>query len=81
MNVWGASSGELLRSFEKPSTSFFTQFRWSPDGTRLAVLDPDGALEVWRVEDGEELFSFQAHDPIPGSLASRLVWSPDGSLL
>ena len=81
MNVWDASSGELLRSFEKPSTSFFTQFRWSPDGTRLAVLDPDGALEVWRVEDGEELFSFQAHDPIPGSLASRLVWSPDGSLL
>ena len=81
VNVWGASSGELLRSFEKPSTSFFTQFRWSPDGTRLAVLDPDGALEVWRVEDGEELFSFQAHDPIPGSLASRLVWSPDGSLL
>ena len=41
----------------------------------------DGALKVWRVEDGEELFSFQAHDPIPGSLASRLVWSPDGSLL
>ena len=81
VNVWDASSGELLRSFEKPSTSFFTQFRWSPDGTRLAVLDPDGALEVWRVEDGEELFSFQAHDPIPGSLASRLVWSPDGSLL
>ena len=37
MNVWDASSGELLRSFEKPSTSFFTQFRWSPDGTRLAV--------------------------------------------
>ena len=81
VNVWDASSGELLRSFEKPSTSFFTQFRWSPDGTRLAVLDPDGALEVWRVEDGEELFSFQAHDPIPGALASRLVWSPDGSLL
>ena len=81
VNVWDASSGELLRSFEKPSTSFFTQFRWSPDGTRLAVLDPDGALEVWRVEDGEELFSFQAHDPIPGPLASRLVWSPDGSLL
>ena len=81
VNVWDASSGELLRSFEKSSTSFLTQFRWSPDGTRLAVLDPDGALEVWRVEDGEELFSFQAHDPIPGSLASRLVWSPDGSLL
>ena len=81
VNVWDASSGELLRSFEKSSTSFFTQFRWSPDGTRLAVLDPDGALEVWRVEDGKELFSFQAHDPIPGLLSSRLTWSPDGSLL
>ena len=81
VNVWDASSGELLRSFEKPSTSFFTQFRWSLDGTRLAVLDPDGALEVWQVEDGEELFSFQAHDPIPGLFANGLAWSPDGSLL
>ena len=81
VNIWDSASGELLHSFGGLSTTTPYHVRWSPEGTRLAVLDPDGALEVWRVEDGEELFSFQAHDPIPGSLASRLVWSPDGSLL
>ena len=80
VNVWDAVSGELLHSFGGLST-YPNNVRWSPKGTRLAVFDPDGALKVWRAEDGEEIAAFQAHDPIPGSLASRLVWSPDGSFL
>ena len=83
VNVWDAASGELLHSFGGLSTTIFPYWvRWSPEGTRLAVLELNGALKVWRVEDSEEEISaFQAHDPIPGPLASRLVWSPDGSLL
>ena len=81
VNVWDSASGELLRSFGGLSTTTPYHVRWSPEGTRLAVLEFAGALKVWRVEDGEEISAFQAHDPIPGSLASRLVWSPDGSLL
>ena len=82
VNVWDAASGELLHSFGGLSTTTRYHVRWSPEGTRLAVLEfATGALKVWWVEDGEEISAFQAHDPIPGSLASRLVWSPDGSLL
>ena len=81
VNVWDAASGELLHSFGGLSTTTRYHVRWSPEGTRLAVLEFGGALKVWRVEDGEEISAFQAHDPIPGPLASRLVWSPDGSLL
>ena len=81
VNVWDAASGELLHSFGGLSTTTRYHVRWSPEGTRLAVLEFAGALKVWRVEDGEEISAFQAHDPIPGPLASRLVWSPDGSLL
>ena len=81
VNVWDSASGELLHSFGGLSTTTPYHVRWSPEGTRLAVLEFAGALKVWRVEDGEEISAFQAHDPIPGSLASRLVWSPDGSLL
>ena len=81
VNVWDSASGELLHSFGGLSTTTPYHVRWSPEGTRLAVLEFTGALKVWRVEDGEEISAFQAHDPIPGPLASRLVWSPDGSLL
>ena len=82
VNVWDAASGELLHSFGGLSTTTRYHVRWSPEGTRLAVLEfATGALKVWRVEDGEEISAFQAHDPIPGPLASRLVWSPDGILL
>ena len=81
VNVWDSASGELLHSFGGLSTTTRYHVRWSPEGTRLAVLEFGGALKVWRVEDGEEISAFQAHDPIPGPLASRLVWSPDGSLL
>ena len=81
VNVWDSASGELLHSFGGLSTTTPYHVRWSPEGTRLAVLEFAGALKVWRVEDGEEISAFQAHDPIPGPLASRLVWSPDGSLL
>ncbi|MCY4587348.1 MAG: hypothetical protein OXB98_15020 [Bryobacterales bacterium] len=82
VHVWDASSGGLLRSFEGlPTTVYPYGVRWSPEGTRLAVLQLDGALKVWRVDDGEEISAFQAHDPVPGLGARPLAWSPDGSRL
>ena len=76
VHLWRASSGELLRSF---ALSSVRRIRWSPDGTRLAALETRGALKVWRVEDGEESFAVQAHDPAVA--ATVLAWSPDGSRL
>ena len=82
VNVWDAASGELLRSFGGLSNTIFPYgVRWSPEGTRLAVLQLDGALKVWRVEDGEEISAFQAHDPVPALGARPLAWSPDGNRL
>ena len=82
VNVWDAASGELLHSFGGLSNTIFPYgVRWSPEGTRLAVLQLDGALKVWRVEDGEEISAFQAHDPVPALGARPLAWSPDGNLL
>ena len=82
VHVWDASSGELLHSFEGLSITVFPYgVRWSPEGRRLAVLQLDGALKVWRAEDGEEISAFQAHDPAPGLGARPLAWSPDGSRL
>ena len=78
VNVWDSASGELLHSFGGIS-SYPNSVRWSPDGTRLAVLETRGALQAWRVEDGKELFNVQAHDPAVA--ATALAWSPDGGRL
>ena len=81
VHVWDASSGALLRSFEGLSpTAYASGVRWSPDETRLAVIQSDGALKVWRVEDGEELAAFQSptRDREPAICAGPLtaaVWS------
>src|SRR5206468_5106818 len=52
-------------------------FRSSPDGGRLASAGGDGALRVWDVGSGAELFSRKAHDG--GALT--VAFSPDGRQL
>ncbi len=82
VHVWDASSGEVLRSFEGLSPAAYPYLvDWSPEGTRLAVLQSDGALQIRRVEDGEELAAFQSHEPGPGVRMRALLWSLEGSRL
>jgi Tol biopolymer transport system component len=48
---------------------------WSPDGTRLAFLDPDfGAVAVYELASGNIAY-------LPGQLAHLGDWSPDGRAL
>ncbi len=82
VHVWDASSGEALRSFEGFSPAAYPYLvDWSPEGTRLAVLQTDGALEVRRVEDGEEIAAFQAYESGTGLRSRVLLWSLEGSRL
>ena len=50
---------------------------WSPDGTRFAAADPDGAVVVHDAATGEPVQTIAGHDaPVNG-----ITFSPDGSLL
>jgi WD40 repeat protein len=45
--------------------------RWSPDGTKIATLDADDNLRIWRVSIGLPL-------PYVALKATTFDWSPDG---
>ena len=49
---------------------------YSPDGSRIATTDGDGATHVWTAA-GEPMFTFQAEHGEPRTP----LWSPDGSRL
>ncbi len=52
---------------------------WSPDGTRLAVGDLGGGLQVWNPHSGQALRVLQASQVKTEIPVSSLVWSPDGT--
>ncbi|HET6772158.1 MAG TPA: BTAD domain-containing putative transcriptional regulator [Acidimicrobiales bacterium] len=50
---------------------------WSPDGTRFAAADPDGAVVIHDAATGEAVQAIAGHDePVNG-----IAFSPDGALL
>jgi WD40 repeat protein len=52
---------------------------WSPDGRRLAALDPPGTATVWHAGTGERLLTLGTPQE---QLRRRVVgWSPDGKRL
>ena len=59
--------------------SWTRRISWSPDGSKLAVLEEgDPRIRIWSRQGGAPLASFQhAGEGLPETLA----WSPDGSLL
>jgi len=52
---------------------------WSPDGTRLAVGDASGGLQVVNPYNGQVLRVLQPSQSEPVSPVSSLAWSPDGT--
>lgn len=54
---------------------------WSPDGTRLAVGDSAGGLQIWNPFSGQLLLVLQAPHVQAEIPVSSLAWSRDGTRL
>jgi WD40 repeat protein len=52
---------------------------WSPDGTRLAVGDSAGGVQIWNPFSGQMLQMLQASQTKADIPVSSLPWSPDGT--
>lgn len=50
---------------------------FSPDGQILAAGDDQGKIYLWRMADGQPIFSIQAHD----SWIKSIAWNPNGQTL
>ena len=67
-------SGQILQSL---SVAAVTGIAFSPDSQELATVSDDRMLRIWRIEDGAELHSIQAH----GVSAKDVAYTPDGRTL
>ncbi len=73
--IWDVRTERLLVTL--PSSQVVpNDLAFSPDGSRLAEVDPDGSVRVFDTSSGEELLVLQGHDD-----AGEVAFSPDGSML
>jgi WD40 repeat protein len=75
IQVWDVSTGKELGRFGPGAKVSCAAL--SPDGKLLALLTTEGAVQLWSLERGKRLHTWQAR-PSP---RYRLSFSPDGSLL
>jgi WD40 repeat protein len=76
LKLWEVESGKelaALRVVPRPEYSL----RFSPDGTRLAVLHQDGYVRVWDVKEKKAVLALDPAWHWPG----KLTWSKDGTKL
>ena len=76
--VYDLASGELLAELPGVADHLYDA-RFSPDGTRLAVTDPDGRIRIYDVGDWSLASTFDIGDPI--KTITALEFSPAGDLL
>lgn len=78
--LWEMPSGRLLRRFTiRPQDENWVQMNavaFSPDGGKLLAGDSRGALHLWEVASGREIYALQASSSWPG--ATAVAFSPDG---
>jgi WD40 repeat protein/transcriptional regulator with XRE-family HTH domain len=84
VTLWDIASGErlLVLAGESMGTTIgynlgTGQLSFSPDGTRLAVANMDGASTVWELETQTIVLSL----PPEGLPAKAIAYNPDGTLL
>ncbi|HUG91261.1 MAG TPA: protein kinase, partial [Planctomycetaceae bacterium] len=71
--IWNAATGEPMRTFPHERTVQSAVF--SPDGLRLLTAS-EGALRVWDVDDGRQVFPSVEVDMVP--LRLEIAFSTDG---
>jgi len=79
ITLWSVTDGEPVRTLEDiPVTEFCNSLEFSPDGTILAGGFQEGAIIMWRVEDGALLHTLRRHEPY---YEVYVAFSPDGKTL
>jgi WD40 repeat protein/DNA-binding SARP family transcriptional activator len=71
----GTLAAEELLSYAGHSALVW-ETSWSPDGKRIASSDERRSVQIWDVDTGDTVYSFQT----PG-FALSLDWTPDGKYL
>jgi eukaryotic-like serine/threonine-protein kinase len=73
VDVYNANTDEQGQTFRADA---FSNFDWSPDGTRLAITNRAGEVQVYSWSTGEQLYTVEAQEqPI------LVTFSPDNSTL
>lgn len=73
LEIWNMGSSPLLTDIGEA----YRVVAWHPDGEMLASMADIGAIGVWDIETGAELFRLQ----LPEVNIIALAWHPDGQLL
>lgn len=77
IGLWKSSSGQLLRTLEKPHTRSVTAVAFSPNAKTLAVASYDSTIKLWDAASGTLLRTLEGHQYEVNSLA----FSPNGKIL
>jgi Tol biopolymer transport system component len=80
--TWFDRRGTLSKSAGPPGD--YTDFRLSPDDTRLAASKADpqtGAIDIWMMDfmRGDSSYLFTVGSSIPGTINADPVWAPDAA--
>ena len=71
LTLFNAATGEENSKVRCPD---FQDLAFSPDSTEIAIVSEDRTLQRWRIDDGSEISTVEAHE-----IAARgVAYSPDG---
>lgn len=78
MRLWKLATGKTPRTF--PGTASVHAVAFAPAGSRAAVGEEDGSVQIWPLDDPEAAKPL-LRLPATGTRCVRIRWSPDGRFL